>query len=102
MGWTAVHEATVSGNLVALEALLAAGASTDLGDYNGDTPLHLAVRYKNYQAIQLLLKYHAKIRIANIQGENALDLARSINYGPACILLQKSFSEQLKEHQVPK
>ena len=43
-GRTALHNAAKWGNLAALQALLAASASSQTADYQGLTPLHLAAQ----------------------------------------------------------
>ena len=42
-------------------------SNIDEQDNNGDTPLHLAVYYKRYDMITLLLNYGADITITNFQ-----------------------------------
>ncbi|KPJ13325.1 NF-kappa-B inhibitor cactus [Papilio machaon] len=54
-GHTALHLAVMSGNAVVTRMLVIAGASLALRDFNGDTPLHLAVAANNKDCIQALL-----------------------------------------------
>jgi ankyrin repeat protein len=58
--------------------LLSRGADINTRDYNGDTPLHLAVRNQNSMAkelIILLLGFGANYKIRNIPGQLAHEAA---------------------------
>lgn len=54
-GHTALHLAVMSGNAVVTRMLVIAGATLAVRDFNGDTPLHLAVAANNKDCIQALL-----------------------------------------------
>ena len=52
---TGCHFASDSNQFGVLEMLIAAGANPDLGDQNGNTPLHLAVKNKDIKCVKLLI-----------------------------------------------
>lgn len=76
-----VCELVFSGDVLALEKVVnkigLARFSTIINccDVFFDTPLHMAIRQKNIQVINLLCKYGAEINIENDVGETALSLA---------------------------
>tara|TARA_Y100001960_G_scaffold305091_1_gene358906 strand:- start:3070 stop:4092 length:1023 start_codon:yes stop_codon:yes gene_type:complete len=55
-GYTPLHDAIWHGHTKAAEVLINAGARTDLKNYEGDTPLDLAKRYKYNDIVKLLEK----------------------------------------------
>ena len=66
--YSGLHAAAAAGNVAEIERLVAAGASRELRDGNGRTPLHVAAYRKQYDAARALMK-----RGAN---PNALDAQR--------------------------
>ena len=55
-GYTPLHDAIWHGHTKAAEVLIKVGARTDLKNYEGDTPLDLAKRYKYEDIVKLLEK----------------------------------------------
>ena len=60
--------------------LLNKGADTNLQNFDGDTPLHLAARYEMEYIVKLLLHYNADVNITNEKSETALNSARNNRY----------------------
>ncbi len=58
-----------------VNTLLSAGASVNAQDDNGDTPLMWAIRWKNREAVELLLQHGANIHHVNHRGWSALEMA---------------------------
>lgn len=65
------HEMT----LAIAKLLLERGANPNIGDFQGDTPLHDAVKQKDFAYMNLLLKHGANIYQANHAGETPFSLA---------------------------
>jgi ankyrin repeat protein len=77
MGATALHEAMLQPNILAVKLLLDHGFDPNArATRNGYTPLHFAVAANNVAAARLLLQYGADKRIRCLKGMTALDLAR--------------------------
>lgn len=82
-GRTPVHRtASIENSQRTLRVLLEAGGRTDLGDGNGDTPLHLAAESSprlsedaSVDAIRALLAYKADPNARNGRGETPLHVA---------------------------
>jgi ankyrin repeat protein len=55
-GFTALHLASINGNLEVVKSLLDAGASLNLLDDSGRTALHMAVNFANMDVAQLLIE----------------------------------------------
>lgn len=55
--------------------LLEAGADPDRQDMGGKTALHLAARWDNREAVELLIAHGAALDIPNIEGKTAMDVA---------------------------
>jgi ankyrin repeat protein len=85
-GWTAMHEAASSGNTEVLGALLKRGASVNVVDANGSTPLALAALKGNHQVVELLLEHGAAKSIdqSNLTGKTALHIAARAANEPLC------------------
>ena len=69
-----------------MKALLDHGADPKLANRAGDTPLHLAVRYK-INAIDLLLDHGVNPNVANNDGDTRLHVAVKHNSGAMDLLL---------------
>ncbi|MCB9229326.1 MAG: ankyrin repeat domain-containing protein [Deltaproteobacteria bacterium] len=87
-GWAPLHIAVFMDNLTIVRDLIKANANVNLPDKNGNTPLHLAVRFwerlrKTY-IIQDLVAAKALMDRKNNWGESSLYLA--IMYAPADIV----------------
>ena len=70
------------GKTEAAETLIRLGASVDLADSEGMTPLHFAVLGGHLDIVRLLLRSGASALLANEFGDTAADLARD---GPPSI-----------------
>lgn len=76
LGITALHLATFSSSVGAVEALLAEGnASPNIQDECGNTPLHYAACRRNFSVIKVLLHHNAHIGVVNSCGDTAEDVA---------------------------
>ena len=79
-----LHEAVKSGSPALLRvALPALKSQIELGDSNGDTPLHLATAQGNLSMIKLLLQEGAKISSLNIKKQTPLYLAAKLGNNAA-------------------
>ena len=58
-----------------LEHLIQRGANVDIVDITGNTPLHHAILQKNFEKMQILVKYKANVNIRNNTGETPLHMA---------------------------
>ena len=68
--------------------LLNMGADTNLQNYDGDTPLHLAAKYEMEYVVKLLLHYNADVNITNKKDETAVNSAKSNIYPHIKVLLE--------------
>lgn len=75
-GWTPLHYAAASPGAKALQVLLARGARVDARSPNGTTPLMMAAQYGSEEAVDLLLKQGADLRLRNDLNLGAADLAQ--------------------------
>ena len=73
-----------------VELLLKAGASTEVRDWQGLTPLHHAAMLGNYNMCRLLLKYGASRNGGNGTGKTPLDLARQAGHDKIVALLSET------------
>jgi len=83
-GWTVLHKLAAVNNHEAAasiaEQLIAAGASGDLRDNNGNTPLLLAMLSDNQHVVKALLAVKVSCTLANNKSNNPLNLATSDDY----------------------
>jgi ankyrin repeat protein len=63
-------------------------------NYNGETPLHLAIENKDVKSVQILLRYGANSLAPHHQKESALRAAVTIKHIPIIILLVDSYLNQ--------
>ena len=70
--WTALHEAATVGDAAGLQALLAAGASTEAVSADGLTPLHCAAMRGHLACVAALLAAGASLETADNGGRTAL------------------------------
>lgn len=81
-GWTALHFAAQEYHCGIVKLLLEHGASIDIEDANGNTPLWQAVfnaTDKGGDVIRLMLKYKANKQRKNKSGVSPYDLAKTIS-----------------------
>ncbi|XP_059615739.1 arf-GAP with coiled-coil, ANK repeat and PH domain-containing protein 2 [Phlebotomus argentipes] len=72
---TSLHQAVLSGSVMACEFLLLNGADINAKDRNGYTPLHLATEKGGTAQAYLLLKNRAKYDIVTAEGKQPIDIA---------------------------
>ena len=70
--------------------LLNKGANTNLQNYDGDTPLHLAARYEMEYIVKLLLHYNADVNVLNEKDETAVNSAKNNRYPHVQDLLEEN------------
>lgn len=90
---TPLHLALIVGNEPAVEVLLREGASVLLRDRNGNTALHLALKYPSLGCLRLVLAHRLAPRIADVpdfDGYSPLHLAVLLNKPEAVSLLIKA------------
>jgi ankyrin repeat protein len=75
-GWTPLHYAAASPGAKALRVLLTRGAQVDARSPNGSTPLMMAAQYGTEDAVDLLLKQGADLRLRNDLDLSAADFAQ--------------------------
>ena len=87
-GWSALHAATMSGQLAVMYLLLLEdGVAVDLGNNWGVTPLHTASSLGLLGAVQLLIKAGAQLELADAWGSSPLYLAARAGAGDVVELL---------------
>ncbi len=74
-GWTALHYAATGGHVGIMRLLFEHHAFVDPESPNGTTPLMMAARYGNGEAVKLLLEEGAVVTARNRLGLSALDFA---------------------------
>lgn len=70
-GRTALHIHVLRGRLECTIALLSRGAEHSIGDKDGNTPLHLAVKQSNVIIVQALVVFGANLEALNNMGYTA-------------------------------
>ncbi len=79
-GWTPLHYAAASGNVMIIRRLLDESAYIDAESPNGTTPLMMAARGGRVEALQLLLEEGADPLLRNERGMTAADFARAYGF----------------------
>lgn len=72
---TALHLATHLQQLDIMRKLLLAGASIDITDHKGNTPLHIAAKFSSTRPLEEILKYisiQAVLEVAQIRNNDGL------------------------------
>ena len=91
-GRAPLHEACVKGFAELIESLIAAGADPVQRDRFGQTPLDLALAYKNPSAVAVLLRTGARLKECQAAAEHAMESATLRGQtGIASILIQGGF-----------
>ena len=95
-GYTPLHCASdienLSGGSV-LRLLLEHGAGINVRELNGTTPLHVASKFGNLEAMHVLLEHGADVEVKNNGGETALQVAASHGGDKAVELLREHGAE---------
>eukprot|EP00036_Acanthoecidae_sp_10tr_P009963 CAMPEP_0182923500 /NCGR_PEP_ID=MMETSP0105_2-20130417/5472_1 /TAXON_ID=81532 ORGANISM="Acanthoeca-like sp., Strain 10tr" /NCGR_SAMPLE_ID=MMETSP0105_2 /ASSEMBLY_ACC=CAM_ASM_000205 /LENGTH=331 /DNA_ID=CAMNT_0025061217 /DNA_START=17 /DNA_END=1009 /DNA_ORIENTATION=- len=97
-GQTALHSAAWAGATATASALFKANASLDEKDYDGNTPLHLAVRNSSLPMVRFLTANGANKEVANDKGEKAADYAAAAGIPELIDLVQ--VASQIGKEQV--
>ncbi|XP_077562258.1 B-cell lymphoma 3 protein homolog [Haemaphysalis longicornis] len=90
---TPLHLALIVGNQPAVEVLLREGASVLLRDRNGNTALHLALKYPSLPCLRLVLSHHLASKVVDVpdfDGYSPLHLAVLLNKPEVVSLLIKA------------
>ena|GEM_PF-3423762 len=100
---TALHYMCRAGQTSAIEAIIKEGADIDVQDKDGRTPLMVAIKYRQYDVIQLLVKYGCNLKKTNNKGESAHDLAQAADGGRFSLFRQQLISPLLtsENHNSP-
>jgi len=77
-GFSLLHHASMHGDLVLVELLLAAGANVNKRSSNGAAPLHQATAAGAVEIVRTLIAAGAETRATMNDGSSALDIARHI------------------------
>ncbi len=75
-GWTALHFAAMNNHPLCVSILLDAGADLKSQDINLNTPLHLALIHKAFQAVGILRVHGAPVDVLNKFSQTPRSLAR--------------------------
>jgi len=76
-GWSPLHYAATGGSAAIVKLLLTHGAALEARSPNATTPLMMAARYANEEAVDALLAAGADRTLVNQQGMNAAAFAAS-------------------------
>eukprot|EP00124_Ichthyophonus_hoferi_P004669 Ihof_evm3s543 gene=Ihof_evmTU3s543 len=71
-GWTPLHIASSTGNILAVQQLLEHKAKVDVETTNGQTPLHYAASKNHVEVVKLLLEKEADGNAKDVIGETPL------------------------------
>ncbi len=82
-----LHQAAEGRYPTILGTFLKAGIKIDRKDKDGNTAMHVAVRFNNLEVIEHLLSNGAKTDIKNNAGFTPMDIARNKNYKEAHMML---------------
>jgi ankyrin repeat protein len=97
--FTPLHMVALSGSPEFVKALLDAGASVNVSEARGLTPLMLAVATdrQNLDIIRMLIAQGADLNARNKDGETALDLARKFHSKPVIEILRRAGAAETPE-----
>lgn len=76
-GWTALHEACVSGNTEMASTLIEYGANVNALGFQNNTPLHEATLNDQIDCIRILFDHGASLKIRNTFGVLPIELAKN-------------------------
>jgi ankyrin repeat protein len=79
--YQAIHQAALDGNNPKIKELLRVSpALVNLGDYDKNTPLHLAAIHNHADTVKLLLDYKPDVNARNTAGMAALHVAAKAGF----------------------
>jgi ankyrin repeat protein len=87
-GWTPLHYAATSSQLLLMNVLLEHHAFIDAPSPNGTTPLMMAAKYGSASAVKLLLEAGADPRLRNDLELSATDFAKQADQQESIALIQ--------------
>jgi len=95
-GRSALHKAAYWGHEPIVRFLLdQCKLDINARDFNGDTPLHDAVKYHNTHVVEILLAGKADVKVKNKEGKDPLALAVEFKHEKVVKLLQGSLKSKL-------
>ena len=74
-GWTALHSASIEGDVLALEKMISMGGDVNAPTQNGWTPLHEAASWGKCEAARVLIANGANVSATTKNGWTALHFA---------------------------
>ena len=87
-GLLAIHVAAAAGRLSVVELLISYDSSlVNIRDKNNSTPLHHAIKNRNYNVIRFLLSHGARTDLVDRKGQTALFLAQDYDLDKDVITL---------------
>ncbi|KAF2898918.1 hypothetical protein ILUMI_07256 [Ignelater luminosus] len=100
-GQSALHQAVLSGSVMACAYLLLNGAKINAQDQNGKTALHLATQEGHTAQICLLLKHRANQHLEDDEGKLPLSIAEQMEHADIVTLLRLGrLNEEMKDSDV--
>ncbi|XP_069698905.1 arf-GAP with coiled-coil, ANK repeat and PH domain-containing protein 2 isoform X2 [Periplaneta americana] len=98
---SAIHQAIISGSVMAVEFLLLNGAKINAQDSDGKTPLHLATELGHTAQVCLLLKHRANQHLKDSEGTEPLAIAvKEANADIVTLLRLGLLNEQMKASEL--
>jgi len=95
----AIHQAVLSGSVMATEFLILNNTKTGLADGEGNTALHVAALTGNTGQVCLLLKHRADHHLVNNAGREPLDIAVTNSDADIVTLLRlAALNEEIREN----
>lgn len=98
-GWTPLHYAASSGQLLIIAMLIESNAYIDAESPNGTTPLMMAAMYGSAAAVKFLLQEGADPQIKNQLGLNALQFAQQAKRQDVAEAIAASIRSKLPKGQ---
>ncbi|XP_059476562.1 arf-GAP with coiled-coil, ANK repeat and PH domain-containing protein 2 isoform X2 [Neocloeon triangulifer] len=97
---SAIHQAVLSGSVMACEYLIMNGAKINVQDQDGKTPLHLAVEQGHTAQVLLMLKHSADQNIKDAQGQEPVTIAvQKANADIVTLLRLASLNKEIRESE---
>jgi len=80
------------------ELLIESGATIDVVDLNGDTPIMYAARFKNFALVRILVDEGADLNTRNRNGETVRDIAMQVGEVAVVNAFRSSSDSSLRTH----